>query len=135
MSVMETRGHNHADAHGHEHEHPHQHWPAGETPPAGGPIVLDIGGDTGALIVHVTTDMEGGGVGHELHVRSEASQGETIHTGIWRRAVGGRDVVVAVFAELKQGNYEILHLDGSQAATVHISGGSVAEMTVDLLHY
>ena len=98
-----TAVHTHDDVtvrHDHDHDHddldPHDH-PGGHgheagVPPAGGPVVVDIGGDVGALVVHVDASR----VGQELHVR-RPGEAATTHTGIWERRLGSRAVVVAVF--------------------------------------
>lgn len=119
--------------HHHRHEHSHDHRPAGETPPAGGPVVLDIGDDVGAVIVHVTgvwDDL----IGYEIHARPSGSSRHSIHTGIWPRAVGGRQELVAVFPELDQGTYELLNLNGTVATSVIVSAGVVTEVAVTLEH-
>jgi hypothetical protein len=120
---MSTLTHTHA--HGH-----HSHGPAGENPPAGGPAMLDIGGDVGALVVHIDGDV----VGHELHVRLDGGDGSTVHTGIWRRAIGDRDEVIALFPELIDGRYEVLDLGGHTALRVTIIGGEIAVARLKLAH-
>jgi hypothetical protein len=117
--------------HAHEHQTHDHHWPAGETPPAGGPVVLDIGLDVGALIVHVSGRWDDL-IGHEIHARSVGTSGHGIHTGIWPRSVGGEQALVAVFPELGEGEYELLGFDGNIAATALVSAGSVAELHVAL---
>jgi hypothetical protein len=117
--------------HTHTHGDGHGHWPAGETPPAGGPVVLDIGDDVGALIVYVIGDDV---VGHELHVRRVGSSAGTTHTGIWRRNIADRDDVIAIFPELIAGNYEVLNLQGGVSGTTFVPGGAIAEMIVELKH-
>jgi hypothetical protein len=118
------------------HTHDHGHRPAGETPPAGGPVVLDIGDDIGALIVYVLGEDPRGDdvVGHELHVRRVGSKGGTIHTGIWRRNIADRDDVIAIFPELVTGHYDVFDLCGGVMATTFVPAGAIAEMIVELKH-
>jgi hypothetical protein len=104
----------------HAHDH-HHHHPAGEQA-AGGPVVLDIGDDRGALIVY----LDRGRIGTELHVR-RPGQVATTHTGVWERRVGARRPVAAVFSSLAAGTYSIVGDDGGQWATVDIDGGVVTE--------
>ena len=111
----------------HSHLHAngdHTHSPAGEHPPAGGPVVLDIGGDIGALIVHLDSRL----IGHELHIRDVTDRATTTHTGIWERSANGRTMVVAVFSLVPAGVYEILGTDDRPNATVSIEPGKVAEI-------
>jgi hypothetical protein len=116
----------------HTHAHDHSHRPAGETPPAGGPVVLDIGDDIGALIVYVLGDDM---VGHELHLRRVGSHGGTTHTGIWRRNIADRDDVIAIFPELATGHYDVFDLCGAIVATTFVPAGAIAEMIVELKHF
>ena len=103
--------------HGHDHDHE-----AG-APPAGGPVVVDIGGDVGALIVRVDHEL----LGTELHLRQDGWE-HTVHTGVWDRPLGDGMVTVAVFPALVEGKYQILDPAGSVGRAVGIEGGSVAEL-------
>ena len=117
------------------HPHHHHHWPAGESPPAGGPVVLDIGGDIGALIVEIDGHRDEL-IGHELYIRPTSTPGaHPTHTGIWPRKLSGRDVLVAVFPELTAGRYDLLDVDQHHQASVTIAAGSVAELRLTLHHH
>ena len=99
--------------------HPHVH---------GGPPVLDIGGDIGALVA----TMDPSAVGTELHLRSEHEPPISIHTGVWRRAVAGGtrndEVTAAVFAELPVGTYWALDPEGNDLIRIDIRGGELASI-------
>jgi len=107
--------------HGHSHEvaHPHPHHEAG-APPAGGPVVVDIGGDVGALLV--TTDPAW--LGRELHVRRDGEV-RTTHTGVWERTIGSMPTVVAVFPALVAGRYDLLDATGQPMRSLAIAGGRI----------
>ena len=108
----------------HTHDgHSHSHPPAGEHPPAGGPVVLDIGDETGALIVHLDDHL----IGEELHVRPDGAT-TTIHTGIWPRTANGHAITVAVFAQLPAGTHQLLQPDGRSPLAVTIEPGHVTEL-------
>src|SRR5688500_7635338 len=98
--------HDHDPRHPHDVErrarHAHGHDPTTESYAhvRGGPPVLDIGGDIGALVATVPHHR----VGTELHLRSEHDPPISIHTGVWERDLGGGVTVAAVFAELVAGN-------------------------------
>lgn len=118
-----------------------------ENPHAGqGSVLLDIGGDVGALVVTMPASM----VGVEVDIRRLGSEegraghldGEHDHThghthGHWHRphvavverAVpgGGQPVPSLVYSELVDGTYELL-LKGTDdvALTVDVHGGEVA---------
>jgi hypothetical protein len=123
MTDLDTTAGDHTHSHPHDHDHYHGH-EAG-TPPAGGPVVVDIGGDIGALVVHVDADR----IGQELHVR-RPGETSTTHTGIWERRIGRRAVVVAVFPALVEGAYAILDRDGNAIVDIEITGGQVGELTI-----
>jgi hypothetical protein len=115
----------------HQHEHPHAHPHGGLGGESyahvlGGPTVLDIGGDVGALVATMDDDT----VGTEVHLRSQTRPGLDIHTGVWRRGSGSDAVTAAVFAELLAGSYWVLDRAGDQTQRVDIRGGALA--TLDL---
>ena len=112
-------------SHTHTHDgQTHTHPPAGEHPPAGGPVVLDIGDGVGALIVHLPARL----IGQELFLRPDPADPATIHTGIWERTANGRTMVVAVFAELLAGTYTLVDPDGGVDRTVTVDAGAVHEI-------
>jgi hypothetical protein len=108
----------------HQHEHPHP--PARESYAhvQGGPTVLDIGGDIGALVATVDDDA----VGTELHLRSATSPQLDIHTGVWRRGTGTDAVTAAVFCELTEGAYWVLDAAGAATQRVTVRGGALASI-------
>jgi hypothetical protein len=109
--------------HDHDHDH-HHHYPAGEQA-AGGPVVLDIGDDRGALIVYLPPAR----IGTELHIRG-AGAPATTHTGVWERPLGARRPVAAVFPSLPLGRYTIVAEDGSDSCGVVVASGTVTETTL-----
>ena len=109
--------------HPHEHDHPHVHEHEAGLPPQGGPVVVDIGGDVGALIVRLDHEL----LGTELHLRQDGWT-HTVHTGVWDRPLGARMLTVAVYPALVQGTYEILGRDGAVRRVVGIEGGRVTEL-------
>ena len=123
MTTTDQHAHAHTHAHSHDHvddhHQPHEH-EAGQ-PPMGGPVVVDIGGDVGALIVRLDRSRLGG----ELHLR-QATWDHTVHTGIWDRPLGDQLVTVAVYPALVEGTYEILDDAGSTVHHVTVEGGKVA---------
>ena len=124
---MTATDHIHIHVHGHEHTHEHdgghEHAPEAGLPPQGGPVVVDIGGDVGALIVHLDRDL----LGTELHLRQDGWD-HTVHTGVWDRPLGDRSVTVAVYPALVEGSYQVLDRAGAVRRTVGIEGGRVAEL-------
>ncbi|MGH9133775.1 MAG: hypothetical protein ACRDZZ_07550 [Ilumatobacteraceae bacterium] len=90
----------------------------------GGPPVLDIGGDIGAMVVL----MDPAAAGTELHVRSEHEPPIDVHTGVWTRPHGAASVTAAVFAELVAGSYWVLDEAGHDVRAVVIGGGRLTEI-------
>ena len=111
-----------ADAHEHDHRNgiAHTHEPA----PRGGPVVMDIGGDVGGLIVRLDDSLEG----TELPIEFAEDPQRDIHTGVWRRSLGEETVVVAVYPELREGSYRIHPGNDHAGAQLEITGGQVAHL-------
>jgi hypothetical protein len=118
-------------------------------------VVLDIGGDVGALVLYTSPALHG----HEIEVAplgsdagDSADQAESpptdvpgytaftsisqseaherrvprrVHSAVLERTIGGRVVCVAVYPELRAGNYEVC-CDSRPRFT--ITGGGVSEV-------
>jgi len=89
---------------------------------------MDIGGDIGGLIVRLDDSLEG----TELPIEFADDPKRDIHTGVWRRSLGGETVVVAVYPELREGSYRIHPGKDHSGAQLEITGGQVAHL--DLRH-
>ena len=98
-----------------------------EGPGTGPPeaLVLDIGGDIGAIVVYgdeallgVEVDLSAAGAPRSHHV----------HTMIRRRRVAGGDVVVGVYPEVQAGDYTLWHPDDQGRSDVSVRGGEVIEV-------
>jgi hypothetical protein len=102
---------------GHHHEHP--------LPASGhGTVVLDIGDDVGALVVHAAGDLDG--VEIELARRDESQA--FVHTEVRERRLPEGSVYAGVFPAVAVGEYTLLGLDGAPDHQVTISSGSVTEV-------
>jgi hypothetical protein len=78
-------------------------------------VVLEIGDELGALIVHTDADMHG--------VEIESS-----HKEVLERVTGGRSAYTAVFDQLAAGTYT-LWMDGvARIRGVTVRGGGVAQL-------
>ena len=85
---------------------------------------MDIGGDIGGLIVRLDETLEG----TELPIEFAEDPRRDIHTGVWRRTLGGETVVVAVYPELREGRYRIHPGKHHSGAHLEITGGQVAQL-------
>jgi hypothetical protein len=98
----------------------------GDGPPES--LVLDIGGDVGALIVYATEAC----LGREIDITAAgAPRSHHLHTMIRRRRAPAREFVAGVYPELTGGTYTLWGLDGLPLGTVDIVGGQVAEFHAD----
>ena len=104
--------------------HADDHLPAGATGPAGEPahenLVLDIGGDTGALVIYAAANRDQA----EIEISPAGSDARS-HNVVRARAVGGGTRYAAVFPALPAGDYVIWQDADAAAGTVTIRGGQV----------
>lgn len=120
-----------------------------ENPYAGqGPVLLDIGGDVGALLVRTPASMEGVEIEirsqqpglhldpddpGEVHDHGHDNQGGTshvTHVEVLTRPTPAGVVTCAVFPSLPRGRYELyVRPSGPVRLQVTITGGEVAEMS------
>ena len=109
-----------------------------------GSVMLDIGGEIGALILLTPPSMLGDeieispvdvmddGHSHHEHADHDHSHAEHSHTRTHvavreRRGPGGTQYA-AIFFGLREGDYTLWSIDGEPAATVGIIGGQVAQL-------
>ena len=92
-----------------------------------GPVLLDIGGDIGALIVTMPAALQGA----EIEIRpldGPARHDHLRHVGVLGRPVAGGVRHCAVFGEVREGSYELyLRSDGEVRLRVAVRGGAVTE--------
>jgi hypothetical protein len=98
------------------------------TGPSHGAVVLDIGGDLGALVVRTSSELEA----CEIEIRRLRSAWDGTHVAVRSRPCGGSAIFAAVFASLRQGEYELrlrpLAIDGA-VQRIEVTGGTVTETT------
>jgi hypothetical protein len=111
----------HTHTHSHAHIHPVEDYAARKHPEF---VVLEIGDDVGALIVHCHRDMHG----LEIEV-SPAGQDEVrSHKQVLERSIGDRSAFTAVFDGLATGRYTLWVNDEPRARNVRVDGGVIAEL-------
>jgi hypothetical protein len=88
------------------------------------PVVLDIGLDTGALVLYTDKALRGKEI--ELSPKGDATR--RVHTDVAERRVNGRSVFAAVFLPLPAGEYTVWHPDPKPPTAVTIIAGKVAEV-------
>ncbi|TQJ06663.1 hypothetical protein FB475_6329 [Kribbella jejuensis] len=97
-----------------------------ENPYAGqGPVLLDIGGDIGALVVAMPAELEG----KEVEIRPvdhRPDDGPLRHVAVLGRTFTGRTLHSAVFPDLPAGRYALsLRPDGEERLRASVTGGQV----------
>jgi hypothetical protein len=109
--------HDHHDDHGHDH-HLEAHRPHHE------PVVLEIGGELGALVVHT-----GAGLLHEeIEISPAGADAERSHKDVLERVVGPRSLYAAVFDRMPAGTYTLWHGGEPCARQVAVVAGAVVEL-------
>jgi hypothetical protein len=98
------------------HIHPHD---AGQ-----GAVVVDIGGDVGALVLYTEAEMAGA----EIEISPVDDDARRRHVAVHARHVPGhRTLHAAVYPALVQGSYRLWRPDGHPAGVVQITGGKITE--------
>ena len=87
-------------------------------------VVLDVGGEIGALVIYARSDL----AGQEIEICPLGSQGPRTHTEVHPRQVLGGQVHAGVFPELAAGDYELWPPGAATGLPVRIEGGKVAEL-------
>jgi hypothetical protein len=91
-------------------------------PSHAGSVVLDIGGDTGALILHTPAEM----LGREIDVTPASAPGaHGTHSLVRERRVSGTTGYAAVYPALPVGEYIIWADRATPVGAVTITGGQV----------
>jgi len=88
------------------------------------PVVLEIGGELGALVVYTDAVL----LHEEIEISPAADDERRSHKDVLERLVDGRSVHAAVFDRLERGAYTLWHRDAERARGVAIAGGAVAEL-------
>jgi hypothetical protein len=95
--------------------------------PLSGPaeaLVLDIGGEIGALIMYADEAC----LGREIDLTpAGAPRTHHLHTLIRRRRAFDRELIAGVYPEVSEGEYTVWGLDGEPLGVVTVVGGQVAE--------
>jgi hypothetical protein len=87
-------------------------------------VVLDIGEDIGALIVHTDASM----LGTEIEISPTGQDARRTHKDVLQREINGRPAHTAVFDKLREGSYTLWVDDAPRFRDVAITGGAVAEL-------
>lgn len=103
---------------GHTH-HPADYWTRRHSES----VVLDIGGDVGALVLYTRPELHG----QEIEVSPLGDDARRVHSAVLERYVNGRVLFAAVYPELAEGEY-VVCCPGQPRFS--ICGGAVAEVQI-----
>ena len=112
-------------AHGDHHHHTAQSTEARLPPSTEGSVVMEVGGDVGALVVY-TPDVL---AGHEIELALRGEQHQFVHTEVRERRLPDGTIYAGVFPAVPAGEYTLLSIHALPALDVNVEGGRVAELT------
>jgi hypothetical protein len=101
--------------------HPRQHAAATDN------LLLDIGGDTGALIIAAAADRDQA----EIEISAAGSGRPRTHNVVRRRQTPAGVTYAAVFPDVPAGDYVVWLDADTPAGTVTVHGGAVASFRLD----
>jgi hypothetical protein len=85
-------------------------------------VVLDVGGDYGALIIHTGAELHG----VEIEISLDGQDEHRSHKQVLERSLNGSPAYTAVFESLEQGRYTLWTHGGRRVRGVAVSGGEIA---------
>jgi len=88
------------------------------------PVVLDLGGGVGALIVHTDPAL----LGVEVEIGPSGDDGDRQHKEVLRRTIGRTTATVLVYDSLAEGSYTLWVSGEPWAHDVEVASGCVAEL-------
>ena len=112
-------------SHGHDHPHaqPHDHHAAAHRPHPE-PVVLELGGDLGALVVYTDPRL----LHTEIEISPVGDDTDRSHKDVLERVLPGRSLYAAVFDRVHAGTYTLWHDGFARSRGVEVHGGHVAEL-------
>jgi hypothetical protein len=87
-------------------------------------VVLDIGGEYGALIVHADPDLHG----VEVEISPAGEDAARQHKQVLERRMNGRPAFTVVFDRIPGGRYSLWVDDEPRAREVAVAAGEITEL-------
>jgi hypothetical protein len=87
-------------------------------------VVLDIGGECGALILHTDPGLHG----VEVEISPRGRDADRSHKEVLEREINGRPAYTAVFESLASGEYTLWTHGEPRSRGVRIEAGAIAEV-------
>jgi len=92
-------------------------------PSGSGSVVLDLGPDTGAMVLHTPPELDSREI--EISRRADGAPRSRTHSRVRQRHTPGGVQYAAVYPELAAGEYLVWRDTTTSAMTVTIAGGQV----------
>src|SRR5438309_437138 len=105
-----------------DHHTEHQQYSARKHPEF---VVLEIGEDGGALILHTDAGMHG----VEVEISPADDDAQRSHKEVLERMIGGRPDYTAVFDRLREGTYTLWTDGVARMREVAVAGGQISELS------
>jgi hypothetical protein len=113
----------------HAHGYHHHPLPASTEvrllPSTEGSVVMEVGGDVGALVVYTPDAL----AGHEIELALRGDDRQFVHTEVRERRLPDGTIYAGVFPAVPAGEYTLLSIHALPALDVNVEGGRVAELT------
>ena len=87
-------------------------------------VVLEIGGELGALIVYTDPAL----LHTEIEISPAAEDGRRSHKDVLERRLNGSSIYAAVFDRIPDGTYTLWHDGLPRTRKTAIAGGAIAEV-------
>jgi hypothetical protein len=87
-------------------------------------VVLDIGDDVGALIVHADSHMHGA----EIEITPTGDDSARSHKDVLERSIDGQPAFTAVFDALRAGTYTLWSGDDARDRGVQVRAGAITQV-------
>jgi hypothetical protein len=113
-------GHGHGHAHGHRDAHAEGYGPSEH-----GSVLVDIGGDVGALVILTPPDLHG----TEIELSPVDHGDRRTHVAVRERRGPGATLHAAVFPSLAAGVYTVWDPASRPVTQVTVTGGQVAQLS------
>jgi len=115
--------HDHQHEHG-AHEHgAHDHHAEAHRPHTE-PVVLEIGGNLGALVVYTGAEL----LHQEIEISPAGADESRSHKDVLERVVGNRSLYAAVFDQMPAGTYTLWHRGSARVRGVAVVPGGTVEL-------
>ncbi len=116
--------HTHEHDHAHGHPHPHPRVEAHNAMAGQGPVLLDIGGDVGALVLYAEPHLSGA----EIEISRVGGARDGAHVAVLPRPTGTTVRHAAVYPALTAGRWELWSPEGDRVVMeVEVQAGRVVE--------